>query len=272
MSMVVKFWGVRGTRPVPNQEMLFYGGNTPCVSIEIDDVVIILDAGSGLYDLGQYMLAQHMVNGHIFISHVHWDHIQGLPFFAPFYHEGNHFTIYGEKKKHQRFRTQIANLMKDPHFPITLNYIKRQIAIKEISSSSVIALNEEIQIECVASHHPNGALGFSVRYKGIKICYLCDYEHVEFIPNALEEWALKADLLIYDSNFTDEEYVDKKGWGHSTWREGIKFAEHCKIEQLALFHHDPTRTDQSLIQMEKEVQLLKSQAFFAKEGQTIAFL
>lgn len=271
MSIDVKFWGVRGSRPVPNRAMLTFGGNTPCVSVEIDQTVIIIDAGSGLYDLGQYLLEHRKSIGHIFISHVHWDHIQGLPFFAPFYKEGNSFTLYGEKKKHQSFKTQVSNLMKDPHFPINLNYIKRQLNIQEITANATVNITDEISVHSVASYHPNGALGFAILYKGVKICYLCDYEHKKPIPMALIQWASQADLLIYDANYTDEEYLGKIGWGHSTWQEGVAFALGCKAKCVALFHHDPERTDEALERLEAAAQARFPSAFFAREGQVVSF-
>lgn len=262
----VTFWGVRGSRPVPGKEVLEYGGNTSCVFVEVGNEKIIIDAGSGISELGKTLETHSPMNLNILISHVHWDHIQGLPFFMPFYNPQNRFTIYGEKKQDRPFKSQIANLMSDPHFPINLSYIEKQVHVKDLVAGDSIPLNHEVEIKSIASYHPNGSVAYAIHYKGKKLCYLVDYEHQDTLSEVLYEWVKDADLLIYDANFTEEEYVGKRGWGHSTWQEGVALSKKAHVKRLGLFHHDPNRSDEDLKSIELEAQKAFEEAFACREG------
>lgn len=268
----VTFWGVRGSRPVPGKDVLKYGGNTPCVEIRLDKTLIILDAGSGICELGRKLNAYQPVKAHILVTHTHWDHIQGLPFFDPLYTKGNIIFLYGEKKGSLAFKAQIANLMQDPHFPITINQLDPQLEVEEIIAGERIIIDKDVVVDTIASTHPNGSIAYAVHYHGKKCCYLVDFEHSNEPSQGLIQWAKDADLLIYDSNYTDKEYYgppSRKGWGHSTWQEAVKFAQACGVKKLVLFHHDANRKDSELEIIEKEAQRLFTSCFAAKEGESV---
>ena len=247
--MRVKFWGVRGSTPVPEQGFLRYGGNTPCVELIVDsDHKIIFDSGTGIRNLGEQVSRSNPdepLEFHIFFSHLHWDHTQGLPFFKPIFEEKNRVVFYGRKYENSKFYDKLKVLMGDIYFPVPFDHLPSQVEVIEINGDEPIIIGD-ISVTAKQLSHPGGCLGFRVEHDGKVFTYATDNEHPEegFDSNMME-LAKDADILVYDGQYTPEEYLDGHiGWGHSTFAEGVKIAEEVNVKKLVLFHHDPNHTDE----------------------------
>jgi phosphoribosyl 1,2-cyclic phosphodiesterase len=261
-NFVIKFWGVRGSRPVPGKDTLIYGGNTSCVSIEIDDTLIILDAGTGICNLAAELTNRNEpIKAHLFITHTHWDHIQGFPFFTPAFTKGNEIILHGENKMNKTFTNLIKGQMIYEHFPVQLEEMGAKIDFVEVKYNDRIIINENIIVSTIKNNHPGGAISYKIQYKGkFSCCYITDTEHGSELDEELVEFIKESDVVIYDASYTDDEYygrndfAPKIGWGHSTWQEGIKLVKAAKAKELILFHHATHRTDKEIFKIEKEAQ------------------
>ena len=251
-KLELTFWGVRGTLPVPGARALRYGGNTSCVTIEFPKgQFFIFDAGSGIKELSNAWLAQKRGNleAKIFISHPHWDHINALPFFVPLYIPGNEFEILGASHPHRTMRGLISAQMDDIYFPITIKEFGSHVLFRDLNEERIDI--EGITIKTKLLCHPGNCLGYRVEYEGRSVCYVTDNEL--FLPDSphydahyvsqLTAFLDKADVLITDCTYTDEEYERKVGWGHSCVSQVAKLAHDAGVETLYLFHHDPDQND-----------------------------
>lgn len=263
----VKFWGVRGSCPTPGKQTIIFGGNTPCIEITIGDKILIMDAGTGIRELGLNLQQNNKeLNIDIFITHTHWDHIQGFPFFSPIYESNNKFTIYG----HEDIDKLMTSQFKKSFFPIQFNDLKAKINFKTLTNNSSISLDDNIRVTTMITNHGGGNLAYKVESDNKILCYLGDLEHSEKLDSALRHFVKGADLIIYDAKYTDEEYLNyKSGRGHSTWQEGIKLAKAAEANKLAIFHHSPLRSDEELKKIKKIAQTLYRGALVAKEGMVI---
>lgn len=272
----VSFWGVRGSLPVPGPDTIVYGGNTSCVQVQIRDRLFVMDAGTGIYKLGQYLIRKSpAINGHIFVTHTHWDHIQGFPFFAPAFIKGNHFILYGQSKVNLTFADLMKGQMMYDHFPVNLDQMGAAIDFQELESGACLDLDDGITVRTVQNNHPGGSLSYRLDYNGRSCCYITDTEHYPEPDYKLVDFTRGADLVIYDSNFTDEEYAgteklpSRAGWGHSTWEEGIKLVKSADAKKLILFHHANYRKDSDMSKIELEAQRHYSNLLAAREGMII---
>lgn len=251
----IKFWGCRGTIPVPGPNTVKYGGNTSCVSMRFPDGhVFIFDAGTGIKPLGSSMMKSgpKKITGTIFISHPHWDHINFIPFFSPFFVPGNQFTVVGSPVQEFGIEQLIANQMGGVHFPITPREFGAQVLYQDVGEGSY-EFGPAV-VETMLLCHPGNCLGYSVKYGGKKVCYVTDNE---LFPeqsdmfsagyrNRLIEFVRGADLLITDVTYFDEEYPMRIGWGHSNVDEVCRMAAQAEAKILYLFHHDPDQDDTAL--------------------------
>jgi phosphoribosyl 1,2-cyclic phosphodiesterase len=247
-KFTIHFWGVRGSIACPGAATVKYGGNTPCVEMLVGGHRLIFDAGTGIHVLGQALLQDLPVSGHLFFSHSHWDHIQGFPFFLPAFMEGNEFDIYGGAIPNgmtieQRLREQ----MMQPNFPVPLQVMGANLRFHTLEYGSAIDVGD-VSIQTGLLNHPGKAMGYRVSWQDLSVAYITDTEHVrDELDRHVLALADGADVLIYDSTYTDEEYYDprasKIGWGHSTWQEGVKIAHAANVKQLVIFHHDPSHDD-----------------------------
>jgi phosphoribosyl 1,2-cyclic phosphodiesterase len=248
---IVGFWGVRGSTPTVDRANARYGGNTPCLEmITPDGTRFILDCGTGLRTLGNRWMATHSdksFEAHIFVTHYHWDHIQGIPFFAPLYSPKHHFHFYsfpspflGKESLQQVFEAQMAK----PYFPVDMSVMSAPRDFHEVNGGDRLDI-KGVRITARWLNHPQGCLGFRMETKEGVFVYATDNEpgHPVFDKN-VRKLAEGADVLIYDAQYLPEEYEAKKrGWGHSHWREAINIVMESGAKELVLFHHDPDHSD-----------------------------
>jgi len=252
--MWIKFWGVRGSTPTPQSENLRYGGNTPCVEVRSHQgTLLILDCGTGLRMLGKALVkefAGQPIRGHILISHFHWDHIQGWPFFVPLYQKINRFHVRSFRLPQAPLELTLGRQMSNPYFPVDMNEMAAEIQFTEVGEGEFQI--EDFNIQARLVNHPQGCLSFRIENNGKVIVYATDNEPGSSEGDrAVRDLARGADVLIYDSQYTCPQLEnERKGWGHSSWEEGVRVAEQSGVKQLILFHHDPDRDDQAIDQFQ----------------------
>jgi phosphoribosyl 1,2-cyclic phosphodiesterase len=256
MSLRVRFWGTRGSIPTPGPTTVRYGGNTPCLEVRTaNDWLVILDAGTGIRELGRTLLAQadgRPVEGDIFLSHAHWDHIQGIPFFAPLFKPGNRFTVWGAKSLQTSIDRVLRDQMSPVVFPVRFDELAARIEFRELEEEH--RRGNGYWVEAFEVHHPGGALGYRFTSSGDQsggLVYVPDNELALGAANGerpgwregLVAFAKGARVLVHDATFSAAEYEQFRGWGHSTDSEAVALALDAGVERLVLFHHRPERTD-----------------------------
>jgi len=272
MSFAIRFWGVRGSIACPSSKHISFGGNTSCVQVIAGDRNIILDAGTGVRGLGHEFLKRDVRKADLLLSHTHWDHINGFPFFAPAFQPGRTLRILGGHIPAERggVRYAMSGQMTDPMFPVPLEAMKAQLVFEDFVSGDAFKLHPGIKVTTTGLNHPNGATGYRIEHAGKSFCYVTDTEHVVGKPDqnilALIEGA---DLVVYDSTYTDSELPAHVGWGHSTWQEGVRLAQMANVKKLAIFHHDPDHDDRFMTKVEKSAQKIWKGAFAAREGKLV---
>ncbi len=268
----LKFWGVRGSTPTPQLENLRYGGNTSCLELRLEDnQSVIFDAGSGLRNLGSQLLKE--ANGtnldlKVFLTHFHWDHIQGIPFFAPLFRPGNRVTFHSHCNG--SLEEILEGQMARPYFPIDLASVAAKREFIELDSRPCSFSG--VTVRPFPLNHPQGAVGYRIEAGETVIVYATDLEHGHpQLDKTLRDNASGADLLIYDAQYTPDEYSRYRGWGHSTWVEAVNTAREAGARRLALFHHDPTHDDQFLDQIFETARQHFPELCIAAEGSELAF-
>ena len=254
MSIGVTFWGVRGTIPSPGAHTARYGGNTACVEVRTGDGhLVILDAGTGIRGLGKHLAgheAGERVRAHIVLSHAHWDHIQGLPYFAPFFAKGNVITVWGPKQGDVEMAEILRQLMQPVVFPVPLDALAATLEVKHVNADPIET--EGCTITSLRVRHPAVTLGYRLEVPGGgSLVYVTDDElgtggTYDVGPRWRERFVRfigGADLLIHDAMYTPEEIKTHAGWGHSTYAEAVELAKEAGVKQLALFHHEPEHAD-----------------------------
>ncbi|MBD2666497.1 MBL fold metallo-hydrolase [Richelia sinica] len=267
----VEFWGVRGSIPSPGSHTVRYGGNTPCVSMQVGGRRLIFDGGTGLHVLGQSLLRQMPLQAYLFFTHSHWDHIQGFPFFTPAFIKGNKFDIYGAiAPDGSTIEQRLNDQMLHPNFPVPLQIMQASLSFHNVKPGEPIQI-DDITIDTGHLNHPGEAVGYRVNWRGGAAVYITDTEHY---ANKLDENVLRlchnADIVIYDSTYTEAEYhspkAPKYGWGHSTWQEAVKVAKAANVKTLVIYHHDPSHNDEFLDNVGQEASEQFPGAIMAREG------
>jgi phosphoribosyl 1,2-cyclic phosphodiesterase len=255
--------------PTPGARTIRTGGNTSCVSVEADDEIVIIDAGTGLRELGQ-SFGERARKSHILFSHYHWDHLLGLTSFHPLFDAESEIHFYGEGKEQGDAQAALMRQFAAPHFPVPFEDIDAKLSFHPVIPGDVFSLGP-LKLEVVRLNHPNGAVGYKVSREGRSIVYASDHEHDDEERHAaLTEFARDADVLVYDSTYSDDEYEAHKGWGHSTWQEAIKLGKAAGVkERIVLFHHDPSRDDHAADEIERAAQKMSRLAVVAREGMVI---
>jgi phosphoribosyl 1,2-cyclic phosphodiesterase len=271
---VVNFWGVRGSIASPGKSTVRYGGNTPCVEMQVGGYRLIFDGGTGIRVLGQSLLAQAPLEGHLFFTHSHWDHIQGFPFFTPAFIKGNQFSIYGAiAPDGSTIKQRLNDQMRHPNFPVPLQIMGANLSFVDVEIDCPITIGDVV-VENALLNHPGQAVGYRVNWQGHAAAYITDTEHY---PDHLDENVLQlaqnADVMIYDATYTDEEYhspqSSKVGWGHSTWQEAVKVAQAANVKTLVIFHHEPLHDDNFLDEVGDQVAAAFPTGIMAREGLSI---
>jgi phosphoribosyl 1,2-cyclic phosphodiesterase len=266
--LVTKFWGVRGSLPTPGPENLEYGGNTACVEVRNGPGgSLILDAGTGVRNLGVDLVQRSngdRVEVGVLLSHYHWDHIQGLPFFAPLYSPKYHVTFFGPNGTGTPKRL-LTGQMQEPYFPIRLDLTG---SAKDFVTAGHKSLSfGNFMIQPFPLTHPQGATAYRIECGEKVIVYASDREHGDKrLDILLRDHAQGADILIYDAQYTPEEYEAHVGWGHSTWLEATRVASECQVGKLVLFHHDPNHSDHFFESILKAARRHFPNTLAAKEG------
>ena len=271
----IRFWGTRGSIPVPGSGTVKYGGNTPCVEVRCGKELIILDAGTGIKNLGIELLKEMPIKASIFFSHVHWDHIQGMPFFLPAYIQGNEFKLYGSKTWDMKLEYALKWQMQNPNFPVNLNIVNSVGAKMEyidIDADTIIKIgdSDQITVQSIELYHSDKVFGFRIEYKGKSMVYATDTENLPEPDKKLIEFTRYSDLIIHDAQYTSQEYYgsngsSKKNWGHSTPEVAASVALAAKAKKLVLFHHDPYHNDKIIEQMQKTASAIFPNTIAASE-------
>lgn len=266
--LTVRFRGVRGSIPSPARENIRYGGNTSCVEVRCGDQLLILDAGSGIRCLGEDLakdFGPRPIAADLLISHTHWDHIQGLPFFSPAYSPHNRIRIIAPNGHASVVEQALRNQMSPLHFPVGLEQMLGIVEISELTSHHADLGNFSIQVTSL--NHPGGCAGFRLETNGSSVGYLPDHEPylrngeepfsaVDLRGKALVEFVRGLDLLILDTQYTDEEYQNRVGWGHGFLSASVALAVEAGVHRLALFHHDPSHSDDQIDRMIETAHML----------------
>jgi phosphoribosyl 1,2-cyclic phosphodiesterase len=268
--MQVKFYGTRGSIAVSGNEYARFGGSTSCVQVSLDDgSTIIFDAGTGIRRLGDELLrANKTENLAIVLSHTHWDHIQGFPFFAPAYTPDTQITIgiCGQDRFSKGdLRSIFAAQMDDKYFPVPLEKMGAEFNFVQPDASAMTSSFGD-KWTFYKHNHPGGAYSYRLEAGGKSVVYCTDIEHGDKIDDSIVDFASGADLLIHEGQYTPEELVDKRGWGHSSWAQAVEVAQKADVKKLAITHHDPSHDDACLTGIEKECQQRLSEALLAREG------
>jgi phosphoribosyl 1,2-cyclic phosphodiesterase len=271
--MKLKFWGVRGSIPTPEKNKMQIGGNTSCIELSIGEKRIILDMGTGIRELGKKIVneieAGKTAEVVIFLSHTHWDHIQGFPFFNPIYIPGVKIMIFGPEKANRHLEVLLEGQMEYDYFPVKFSNLPSKIEFHELSEG-VHSLIDGVKIGIKRHIHPAIAYTYRFENEGRSIVYSTDTEHFhDVIDKRVVEISRDADLLIHDSQYTDNIIGQRLGWGHSTWKQAVKVALEAGVKKLALFHYDPDQTDDEIFAIEKEAKSLFPGSFISREGDQI---
>ena len=255
-KVVVAYWGVHGTLPTPGAAYDRYGGNTPCVSVEIGgEPLYVFDAGSGIKRLSDHVMsagAGQRFSARIFISHTHWDHINTVPFFQPLYARGNQIEIFGPYQGDLTIERAIGAQMESVYFPVTMREFGARILFRDLREESLDF--GPVRVDTMLLSHPGYCLGYRLSARGRRLCYITDNEL--YLPSdkrynsryvdQLVEFVRGADLLITDTTYRDSEYPSKVDWGHSSVGQVARLAARAQVKRLHLFHHDIDQTDDAI--------------------------
>jgi len=266
----IRFWGVRGSIPTPNPLMIKHGGNTTCIEIRTDDdEIIILDGGSGIFPLAQTLLAEMPVTANIFISHTHWDHIHGLPFFTPIFIPGNAVKLHGgyDAVTDKGIEHAMSTQLQYSYFPIREVELKAAMEYQTLCSGESVQISEHTRVTPTLMNHPVLNFGYRVDSRGHSMFFTGDHEPhyniyepddemfdeyqrlIDEQDQVIVDAMQGVDVLIADSSYTEDEYPAKKGWGHGTFDTSMMMAKKANVKQLYFTHHEPTRTDEALLEV-----------------------
>jgi len=270
-NLSVTFWGVRGSIACPGRRYERYGGNTSCLEMRCGPHLLVFDGGTGLRALGEALKTQGPLDIDLFLTHSHLDHMVGVPFFLPLFDPASKVRFWsGHLLPDRRLRDVLCTMMVAPLFPVPIDIFAAATNFNDFSAGETLRPHEGLVLKTARLNHPNGATGYRVEYGGKSICYVTDTEHVagHLDANILALIA-GADLFIYDSTYTEEEYPRFAGWGHSTWTQGLRLAEAAKVKTFVAFHHDPSHDDVFMDKLSADIEKARPGSRVAREGMTL---
>lgn len=272
--MTIKLWGVRGSIPTTGPETEYYGGNTSCATVSHDDYVLVLDGGTGIRQLtGNYYPSNKRID--VLLTHLHLDHIQGLGFFSPLFDETKEVHIWGPSSSSQSLFSRLSRYLSPPLFPVLLRDLPCKLHLHEIGNSHFETGPFQVQSSYII--HPGPTVGYRITGKNAAFAFIPDHEPALGNNGIIKEskWvsgfdlAEGADLLLHDSQYTNDEYAHRRGWGHSTISDACLFASLAEVKKVLLSHHDPSHSDAFLDEMLESFKKTAGnipQAALAKEG------
>jgi phosphoribosyl 1,2-cyclic phosphodiesterase len=253
----VTFWGVRGSIPTVTKQTQVYGGSTPCVTVESSDTILILDAGSGIRHLGESGVLDKYETINILLTHLHMDHIQGLGFFTPFFQKGRNIRLWGPSGSSTLVK-RLNRYLSPPLFPVRIRDFMCDMTLSDMPMKGLDV--DPFRIKGAYICHPGPTLGFRVSDGKHTMTYIPDHEPAlasRYFPQSAQ-WTSGfdlvdgTDLMIHDAQFTDEEYAQCIGWGHSTVGHALALAQMAGTKKFVMFHHDPSHSDEYLDKMYEE--------------------
>ncbi len=271
-------WGTRGSSPTPGGRFIRHGGHTSCLSVLHDGLQLIFDAGSGIRELGRELMADPPQRLHLFITHTHWDHIQGFPFFPPAYTTGWEIEIYGEKALNKPLRSVFKGQLDREYFPVQMEDMRAHLDFHHLHEEPITL--DGVKISWIRVDHPGNSLGYKIEVEGKSIVWIPDNEFLKGHLDPLDEltreseimrpylplldFVTGADILIHEAQYTDEEYPEKVGWGHSSVGNACILAHLAGVKRWLITHHDPTHDDSFL-----ETKLNQTRRLLARRGSDI---
>jgi phosphoribosyl 1,2-cyclic phosphodiesterase len=305
----IKFRGVRGSYPVVSKDVMKYGGNTSCVEVHVGGHLIILDAGTGMINLGDDLTQKYIMSGTnnedrtpikavVLLSHIHHDHIQGFTFFRPLHIRSTIIDVYGNVNYNESLSDELATLLFGKSFPLDLGDIAGNLNIHDINETDAIILkkgefpilkrietendieakDEDVIITCYRSYaHPQeGVLIYKIKYMGKTLVYATDKESYHGGDRKLANFARNCDLIIHDAQYTTEDYMDsfvpKQGYGHSTFDMAVECRKQLNAKQMVFFHYDPSYNDGKLDIISEQYKNIDSASVLSYEGLEINLL
>jgi phosphoribosyl 1,2-cyclic phosphodiesterase len=267
----VRFWGVRGSIACPGPDFVRYGGNTSCLEIRCGDKRLVFDAGTGIRALGLEMAQCRPNDLDIFFTHTHFDHVCGLTFFSSLFCPDSTVRLWaGHLEDEMTLRGVLTNLMMAPLYPVSLEIFQAKVSFNDFRAGQTLTPHPGVTLRTALLNHPNGATGYRVEFGGKSICYITDTEHYpDHVDETIAELVRGADIMIYDATYTDDEYPTYRGWGHSTWQEGLKLAKAAGVKQYVVFHHDPSHSDAFMDSVARDVDEAKPGSVVAREGMVL---
>lgn len=261
LSSYLRFWGTRGSNPVSGPEYVRFGGNTSCLEIRHNDDLIIIDAGSGIRELGDTIKVEDHHTIHLFISHTHWDHITGFPFFSPLYQKSCNVVIWAPVGFEKNTKELFTNMLAYAYFPVRLDEMKAQVTFKELRDDKPVSIGDII-IDNHFTNHPGPTVGFKIKVPGKTVAYITDNEvlfgyhghpncihqkHPLLEPHlGLIEFLKDCDIIIHEAQYFPEEYYRKTGWGHSSMPNATVLMKYTGCKEWIITHHDPNHKDSDL--------------------------
>ncbi|WP_341701853.1 MBL fold metallo-hydrolase [Ferrovibrio sp.] len=264
----VRFWGVRGSIAVGSPDVMRYGGNTSSLEIRCGSHLLLFDAGTGLRALGIALREESPVDADLFLTHTHYDHVCGLPHFCAAFNPQNRFRIHaGHVTDAGGIKGVLKQMMCSPLFPVPLEIFQAELSFHDFRQGDVLSPHPGVTVRTAPLSHPDLATGYRVEYAGKSICYLTDTEHpAEGFDQHILKLIRGADIVIYDSMYTDEEYACRQGWGHSTWQAGARLCDEAGVKTFVVFHHDPEHDDTFMDKVAANVEAARPGSVVAREG------
>ncbi|MCI8638574.1 MAG: MBL fold metallo-hydrolase [Coprococcus sp.] len=273
----VSVWGVRGAMPKADRDYLNYGGNTSCISVDCGEEFVIFDAGSGLLPLSGFLQSKNIKKVHILLSHLHLDHIIGLPAFPLLYDSEAEIHLYGQKPEGTDLQTLLGRAVGPPYWPLGFGKYKAALFIHELCADESFLIGRRLCVGTLLGSHPDSCLYYRLEQDGREvggggdksIVYALDCELTEEIAEHLIKFSRNCRLLVWDSNFTPEDIGRHRGWGHSTWEDGVQIGDAARVKHLLATHYDLRYNDEFLKEQESRAKRSCGFIKFAREGMEI---